>query len=419
MKKYSLILDGNFWLFKTFHICQKIKTGKPLNFIDEPEVDKQVILWKLSLDFSAEIRRFSPVIDKIIYTVDQNSWRKTYESDVLYKGNRVQSTDVDWTMVFSVHDEFVQGLKSMGITITKLNGAEGDDGIFAWTSYLNSLDKSTIIVSGDNDLLQLVYRKDDVNTLYYNKFDKKLHSPIGFSKWLNITSSDDVVDMFNMSTKNFSDVKEDLNKIIAKEKIKIEEINPIEFVFAKILKGDDGDNVTPLYVKIKETKGGPKRFKVTDKHCSEILDTYKKEYLLVKDSHFFEDEHIEMICTIAKSVIKIDDKTVEELIQKWKMNRDLMLLHKNCLPSKVYDSLLQHIELNLAHLPITMQQALGQKDNILKQTSYDFDGFNPLTDGSAVRSFNVKEANIPKVTIVETPQESAGFNDDFWSNLLK
>lgn len=417
MKKVTIIIDGNFWLMKSFHICQKIKSGKPLNFIDEPEVDKQVVLWKMSLDFSAEIKRFSSVIDKIVYTVDQNSWRKSYKADVDYKGNRVQSTDVDWQMLFAVHDEFVQGLQNSGVTITKLNGAEGDDGIFAWSSYLNSLDCNAIIVSGDNDLLQLVYRSGDTSTIYYNKFDKKLHAPIGFNKWLTTTSGDDVVDMFNMSTKDFSDIKSDLKAIIAKEKIKIEELNPTEFVFAKILKGDEGDNVTPFYVKIKETKSGPKRFKVTDKHCSDILDLYKKEYLVVKDSHFFEDEHIEMICTIAKKVIKIDDKTVEELIGKWKMNRDLMFLHKKCLPLSLYDSLMNHIEKSNSFLGNAALQNLMQKDNILKETSYDFDGFNPLTDGTAVRTFKPKqnEASV----IIEKENSDSGFNDDFWNNLLK
>lgn len=417
MKKTSLVIDGNFWLFKTFHICQKIKSGKQLNFIDEPEVDKQVVLWKMSLDFSAEIKRFSSIIDKIVYTVDQNSWRKSYEADVDYKGNRVQSTDVDWKMLFDVHDEFVQGLQNMGVTITRLNGAEGDDGIFAWTSYLNSIDRSAIIVSGDNDLLQLVYRNDDVSTIYYNKFDKKLHAPMGFNRWLTTTSADEVVDMFNMSTKDMSDIKLDLKAIIAKEKIKVEELNPTEFVFAKILKGDDGDNVTPLYVKIKETKGGPKRFKVTDKHCEEILALYKREYLVVKDSHFFEDEHIEMICTLAKNVIKIDDKTIEELISKWKMNRDLMFLHKKCLPLNVYNSLIEHIEESFKILGSTTLQSLMQKDNILKQTSYDFNGFNPLTDGTAVRTFKPLKNENP--VVIEKENSGSGFNDDFWNTLLK
>lgn len=417
MKKASLIIDGNFFLFKTFHICQKIKSGKPLNFIDEPEIDKQVILWKIALDFSAEIKRFNSVINEIVYTVDQNSWRKSYAADVEYKGNRIQSTDVDWNMLFSVHDEFIESLKANGVIITRLNGAEGDDGIFAWASYLNSIDLNAIIVSGDNDLLQLVNLSGDTSTIYYNKFDKKLYAPIGFNKWLTTTSGDDIVDMFNMSTKDFLDIKSNLNAIIKKEKIKIEELNPTEFIFNKILKGDDGDNVTPLYVKVKETKGGPKRFKVTDKHCAEILSLYKREYLTVKDSHFFEDEHIEMICVLAKKVIKIEDKTTEELISKWKMNRDLMFLHKKCLPLFVYDSLINHIESSDSILGNNALQHLMQKDNILKQTTYDFDGFNPLTDGTAVRTFKPKQNEVS--VVIEKDNTDVGFNDDFWSTLLK
>jgi len=74
--KYTLIFDGNFWLHKTYFIGQKIKTGKPFNFIDEPEADRNLLLWKLSVDFSAEIRRFEGVVNRIVYTVDSSSWRK-------------------------------------------------------------------------------------------------------------------------------------------------------------------------------------------------------------------------------------------------------------------------------------------------------------------------------------------------------
>jgi len=418
MNKYTLLIDGNFWLMKSFHICQKIKTGKALNFIDEPEIDKQVILWKMSLDFSAEIKRFSSIIDRVVYTVDNNSWRKRYEADVEYKGNRVQSTDVDWKMLFDVHDDFVKGLQSSGVIVTRLNGAEGDDSIFAWSSYLNSIDKNSIIVSGDNDLLQLVYKNGETNTIYYNKFDKKLHTPIGFEKLLNNVSSDEVVDIFNMSPKDMIDIRNDIKTIITKDKIKIDEINPNEFVFAKILKGDDGDNVTPLYVKMKDTKGGLKRFKVTDKHCDEILKLYKKEYMSVKEMHFFEDEHIEMICTFAKIIIKIDDKDISELITKWKMNRDLMFLHKKCLPAVVYDSLMEHIENSQHFLGGIALHNLMQKDNILKETCYEFDSYNPLVDGIAVKSFK-KNTDTRTVEVTAEENSNEGFNDSFWDNLLK
>ena len=102
----------------------------------------------------------------------------------------------------------------------------------------------------------------------------------------------------------------------------------LNLFFAKILSGDDGDNVTPVYFKIKETKGGPRRYKITEKHINEIMRIYKKQYLQIKENHFFSNEHIEMICLITKEVIKITDKTVKELVLKWKKNRDLMMLHK-------------------------------------------------------------------------------------------
>ena len=149
---------------------------------------------------------------KLFIQLIKNSWRKQYETDVKYKGNRVQSTDVDWKMLFEVHDEFVKALEKLGVIITAIPGAEGDDGIFAWTSFLNSIDRNSIIISGDNDLLQLNYHNGDVNTIYYNKFDKKIHTANGFNNWLNSNTSNDVVDMFNLNTKDFFNIKDELKK---------------------------------------------------------------------------------------------------------------------------------------------------------------------------------------------------------------
>ena len=99
--KYTLIFDGNFWLHKTYFIGQKIKTGKPFNFIDEPDADKNLLLWKLSTDFAAEIKRFEGVVNRIVYTVDSSSWRKKF-LDTAYKANRVKSESINWNEIYNV-----------------------------------------------------------------------------------------------------------------------------------------------------------------------------------------------------------------------------------------------------------------------------------------------------------------------------
>ena len=65
-------------------------------------------------------------------------------------------------------------------------GCEADDLIFGWSSYLNSVGRNSIILSGDNDLIQLVHHDatSNTNTIYYNKFIKSLYVYPGFTEWI-------------------------------------------------------------------------------------------------------------------------------------------------------------------------------------------------------------------------------------------
>lgn len=412
MKKYSLIFDGNFWLIKTFNICQRIKQGKGMNFINNPEEDKQFLLWKLAVDFAAEIRRFSDVTHQVVYCVDYSSWRKQVQTDQDYKGNRVQSTDIDWNAVFEVHTEFIEALKQLGVVTSKIRYAEADDLIYGWTSYLNQLGENAIIISGDNDLLQLIQydKTDNVSTIYYNKFDKNLHAFQGFEEWVNIEEKSDVTDIFNMNTSIFDNVKTDFKNILKREKIKIEEINTNDFVFKKILKGDGGDNVSSLYTKIKETKRGPQCYTVTEKQSTEILQKFKAQNFSVKQHHFFDDKYITQICDITKTHLKIEDKSIDELIEKWKLNRNLMMLHKNCIPVDIFEAMMADIESKIKNKisPILLD-SLVKKEEILKKTTYKSD-LNP-NDTSLLKNVKVN-------TEVKIDNDNKSFNDSFWNELL-
>ena len=386
--------------------------GKGMNFIHDPEADKQFLLWKLAVDFAAEMRRFSDITNRIVYCVDYSSWRKQVITDQDYKGNRVQSTDIDWNAIFEVHNEFIEALKGFGIIVSKIKSAEADDLIYGWTSYLNQQEENAIIISGDNDLLQLIHfnSTDNTNTIYYNKFDKNLYAFTDFEKWLNKEDIAEVIDIFSMGISTFDTVKTDLRNLIKREKIKIEEINTNDFIFKKILRGDGGDNVSSLYTKIKETKRGPQKYTITEKQSKEIMEKFKSINFSVKHHHLFDDAFITQICEITKAHIKIDDKTLEELIEKWKMNRNLMMLHKNCIPSDLFDQILGDIEskINNKISPIVMANLI-KKEEILKKTSYNND-INP-NDTNLLKT--VKSDSTVKI---ESSQNT--FDDKFWNDLL-
>lgn len=419
--KYTLIFDGNFWLHKTYFIGQKIKQGKPFNFIDEPEEDKNLLLWKLSVDFAAEIKRFEGITNRIVYTIDSSSWRKTYHPDSEYKANRTKSSEIDWNKIYDVHTEFVNGLEKLGVIVSRVRGAEADDLIFAWSSHLNQQGQNALIISGDNDLLQLVNKDSSsgANTLYYNKFDKDLHVFTGFKSWLDQEEHNTTNDIFNLPLDLITNTKTHLKDIIKLNKMSLDEVNTNEFIFRKILVGDAGDNVSPLHVVIKETKSGPRKFVVTDNHAKQIIEEYKTDKIFVSQAHLFNDEYINQICSIAKRIIKIE-KPIEEIRQKWELNRNLVFLHKNCIPQEVLDSMFTQISTNkLPSYSALELHNLMNKDRILEGTTYTKEKSESFNESTIFKS------TIPKVEKKDekgptiTDNHNEGFNDDFWKDLLK
>tara|TARA_R110000868_G_scaffold141780_9_gene358565 strand:+ start:9047 stop:10315 length:1269 start_codon:yes stop_codon:yes gene_type:complete len=419
--KYTLIFDGNFWLHKTYFIGQKIKQGKPFNFIEEPEADKNLLLWKLALDFSAEIKRFEGITNRIVYTIDSSSWRKQF-LDSQYKANRTKSSDIDWGKIYEVHDEFVKALEAQGITISRIRGAEADDLIFAWSSFLNQQEQNTLIISGDNDLLQLcnMDRSSNANTLYYNKFDKNIHTFQGFKAWLGEDDKSTSGDIFNMPVDLISNTKIHLRDIIRKGKMKIDEVNTNEFIFKKVLTGDAGDNVPPLYSYIKETKGGSRNYKVTPNQADKVLDSFKENRVFVNQSHLFNEDIITDICKIAKELIKIPED-LETIKTKWKLNRDLVFLHKNCIPDEINTLMFAQVEeMFKKTLSGSDIHNIMNKDNILKESSYTPDNDNSFNDSSIFRTaMKPSNKNNPVSDVIIKKEEySKGFDDTFLKGLL-
>jgi len=413
--KYTLVFDGNFWLHKTYFIGQKIKTGKPFNFIDEPEADKNLLLWKLAVDFAAEIKRFEGVVNRIVYTVDSSSWRKTL-LDSQYKANRVKSASINWNGIYEVHDEFIKALEKIGVVVSRTKGAEADDLIFAWTSHLNQLGQNAIIISGDNDLLQLVNmdNSSSANTIYYNKFDKDMHVFPRFQSWLDIDEHKTTNDIFNLPVDLLSNTKQNLRDVIKFNKMKALEVNVMEFIFKKVLIGDSGDNVPPLHTTVKETKRGPITYRVTDKHALEIANEFKADKVFINQSHLFNDEFITQICEIATKVIKID-KPIEDVIKRWKLNRDLVYLHVNCIPKEVTDSMFDSIEKSRTRsLSASDIHSILDKEKILAGTTYTKEKKTEFNESGLFKAISDSSS---ETKIVDKKESS--FDDQFWNNLIK
>ena len=385
-RKHSLIIDGNFFLHKTLFVLPR---NKKHNLMDS-EDDELVFMQKLSQDIAAEVRKFSSVINRVVFTVDSSSWRKDFYPAAAYKGHRVSDNSVNWEKVWKIFSEFVEILKSKNVIVLKVPGAEGDDLVFAWSKFLNLKGENAIINSGDRDLTQLVTYEEstDSYTLFYTNTQKVLIGYPGFIDWLNKPTKQ-AVDIFNMSQSvtGKDAVKDTFNNLINKNTLKLSEVNGDEVVLQKVLSGDKGDNVMPAYYYVKENKDGKSRtYGVSDKKVEVIKDLFEKRYGAFKTMHLFDQSVREYICGILIDVLGVDKSAKSSVLSNIESNMNLVILHSSIIPKPIQEQMFKNVEMMYSLQNCDISQ-ISSKDVILKGTKYEKEIYTP----SSYNVFGKKE----------------------------
>ena len=101
----------------------------------------------------------------------EKSWRKQLTK--AYKANRKKNSDIDWAFVYNAYDEFKQSMSHL-VTIFEAPHIEGDDWISFLSTKANSEGRSTIIVSNDYDIKQIV--NWSLNPLYINIMTNEMYN---------------------------------------------------------------------------------------------------------------------------------------------------------------------------------------------------------------------------------------------------
>jgi len=342
--RYTLLIDGNYFLFRTLFVNPSSRSGELL--ADENSI--AVFVRKLATDLTYQIRLFDGLIGNIVWAQDSKSWRKPFHPELDYKGSRKKNNKVNWDNFQKASESFTKILAEYGVSISKAAGAEGDDLVWAWSERLINDGTSSIIFSGDRDLMQLIQRSGDNHILFYSPTHKNLSVPIGFNNWISHKEDDEGVDIFNMSSISENQTKQKLESVIKKKKIDPSELNVEIFKLNKVLTGDAGDNVPPVYTKIVAGKDGKERkYGVSDKKASKICIEYAKKYNDLSISNLLTDD----ACTyMANTIIKnlnIQDKTQEDIIESIKLNCKLMILSTDLVPSEVLEAMEDDISNNI------------------------------------------------------------------------
>lgn len=312
--KVDLIIDGNYILSKlvfTLHKHNLLFGG----------------LHKALESSLANYRKWYPFAN--IYLVSdsrEKSWRKNIIDN--YKGKRKKDSDIDWNFVYTAYDEFKKSLVTS--TVLEYPQIEGDD----WISFLvhtaNNDNRSTIIVSNDYDIKQLVTY--DLNSLVinimtnemYNK--EKLFMPLNYQIFINKVS--------NLPNNNIFELNDNVEFLALLDrfitKYEIHEINHIESLMTKIISGDQSDNISSVWFQF---KAGKKRG-IGAKGAQDIYEKYLVDFgeISLTDPDLYENI-ADLICEKKK----LPKSEITSIVKNIEQNVSLIDLRISNLPDFIVD----------------------------------------------------------------------------------
>lgn len=259
----------------------------------------------------------------------EKSWRKQLTTN--YKATRKKDSDIDWTFVYGAYGEFKDSMKGL-VKVLEAPHVEGDDWISFLVNKANNEGRSTIIVSNDYDIKQIVnYGLEPlfINIMTNEMYNKeKLFLPKNYQIFLNKVSKLPSDDIFSLNDN--TDFLLLLDKFI--NKYEINEINPIESLMVKIISGDTSDNIGSVWSIV---KNGKKRG-IGAKGAQSIYDEYITEF---GEVNLGDPDLYENIADLICEKKKLSKTQIESIVENIKGNMRLIDLRLHNLPDEIINKM--------------------------------------------------------------------------------
>lgn len=185
------------------------------------------------------------------------SWRtELFPKETDYKFGRDKDS-FDYKIFTNIIDEYAMIAEKVGLYVHKTGKLEADDSIGFITKYYKNHNQSTIIISSDSDLRQLVFSdKDKFCCIYDSDYQKQLYyidnkANFEIQETIIEDSNDDFSDFFdeNGISSMAEAITYDVRKCILS---KYEEIDPLKGLMVKIFSGDKTDNIPSTFIKVSD-----------------------------------------------------------------------------------------------------------------------------------------------------------------------
>lgn len=325
----TLIIDGNWLLMSRLFAVKSYFNINNETFKKEQGTAELEDLMCKSINLV--INKYSKVIDNIILVADGGSWRKQLEKPSFfeeeYKGNRVKDCEIDWSYIYKTLENILEQAELNGITTCKSLYVEGDDWIQHWSNKLNSQGINCIIWSSDCDLKQLVQVKNFAFTAWLNESQKGGLPGLMLHKDLDDSQIDDIDFMFMQAERVPNKALDDLRSLSKY----VTYINPTDIITDKIICGDKGDNIKPVF----QAKRNDRTYSISEKEWNNIKSSLQIENI----EDFFNKKT--QICEKINNNPKYSKYNVKltNLHEMFEYNKKLVWLSDKIIPQEIQDKM--------------------------------------------------------------------------------
>lgn len=274
----NIIIDCNFIANKSAFV----RANTPEYLDTDEDINDFIGHFIQSVNYN--IKRYN-FVERVIFCFDSpgKNWRYGLEYGDLYKSKRKLSTPRYSRSGFKkALSELQIYLRNEGHLVMSYPEMEGDDLIYVTSNLLYSVGESSVILTGDADMRQLIKSTKEKYLVVFNNQDTK--SLMHYVDKRQINEINECVSMEDF----FSNDKEKSNKEIIFSRC--EEINPVKSLFVKILSGDKSDCIPSCYFYQK----GTQQFGFTELRAESVFNKYYNDLTNIKEIIFSNEKLLEL-----------------------------------------------------------------------------------------------------------------------------
>lgn len=353
------------------------------------EGDDIKLLQNIMMSIENDVNKYKGHIDRIIFAADTktSSWRHEVDmGEIKYKGERKKEYKFNYKYFVELMNQYCDTFKEKGVTILQYPHAEADDLLYFASQMLYMKGESSLIITSDSDLRQLIksdgekficiYNADRQTRIHYI-CDSMQKTVQDINEMHTVTEELETLDanfngMFEVDNSDITgEIVHDniMNFIMSNSKL----IDPHKLLFAKILSGDKGDNVPSCYFYPKGKNRTITSF--TELQAEKLFDAMQPQpgYIDLVNSN---DEELDKLA--AKIINQVcPEEFIPSVVTKVKSsilrNIRMIYLNKSSYTREFGEGMFNYLKSELFNIDLPIHKAKfvnGISTNILDGTKY-------------------------------------------------